>query len=156
MLYNVGKGKLSGKEARLSPFVWIGVAVVMAIVEALSLGFVTIWFVLGAVVALIAQVLGFGIAVQIVVFLVVSIAFLLLVRPYALKHRNRGAAAEPSMVGKTARVIVPISADGTHGRVETADGVCWTAISAAGEDIPQGTQVRIVKVESIKLFVERI
>ncbi len=140
----------------MSPLVWIAVAIVMALVEALSLGFITIWFVVGAVAALIAQLLGFSFVAQIVVFLVVSIAFLLLVRPYALKHRNKGASAEPSLVGKTARVIVPISADGMNGRVETSDGVCWTARSANGEAIPDGTQVRIVRVESIKVFVERV
>ncbi len=140
----------------MTPTVWIVVAVVMAIIEALSLGFITIWFVVGAVAALVAHLLGCNEAVQIVVFLVVSIAFLLIVRPYAVKHRNRGESAEPTLVGKAAQVIEPISADGTQGRVKTPDGVSWTALSAAGEDIPQGALVRIVKVESIKLFVERI
>ena len=140
----------------MTPIVWIIIAVIMAVIEALSLGFITIWFVVGAIAALVAQVLGCNEAVQIVVFLAVSIAFLLIVRPYAIKHRNRNQSAEPTLVGKTAQVIVNISADGTQGRVKTLDGVSWTALSADGEDIPKGSQVRIVKVESIKLFVERI
>ena len=30
----------------------------------------------------------------------------------------------------------------------------WTARSAAGEIIPQGTRVRIARMEGVKLFVE--
>lgn len=134
---------------------WIVIAVVMAFVEALSLGLFTMWFVVGALAALVAQILGFDLFTQIVVFLVVSVVLLVSLRPYALKHRNRGEAAEPSMVGQSARVIVDIPADGTPGRVETADRMTWAALSATGEAIEFGARVHIVGQESIKLIVER-
>ncbi len=135
---------------------WIVVAVVMALIEALSLGMFTMWFVIGAIAALAAQLLGFGAVVQIVVFLVVSVVLLVALRPYALKHRNRGEAAEPSLIGQSARVIIDIPADGTPGRVETADRMTWAALSATGEAIEFGARVHIVGQESIKLLVERI
>lgn len=135
---------------------WIVVAVVMALIEALSLGMFTMWFVIGAIAALAAQLLGFGAVVQIVVFLVVSVVLLVALRPYALKHRNRGEAAEPSLIGQSARVIIDIPADGTPGRVETADRMTWAALSATGESIEFGARVHIVGQESIKLLVERI
>ena len=135
---------------------WIVVAVVMALIEALSLGMFTMWFVIGAIAALVAQLLGFGAVVQIVVFLVVSVVLLVALRPYALKHRNRGEAAEPSLIGQSARVIIDIPADGTPGRVETADRMTWAALSATGEAIEFGARVHIVGQESIELLVERI
>lgn len=135
---------------------WIVVAVVMALIEALSLGMFTMWFVVGAIAALVAQLLGFGAVVQIIVFLVVSVVLLVALRPYALKHRNRGEAAEPSLIGQSARVIIDIPADGTPGRVETADRMTWAALSATGEAIEFGARVHIVGQESIKLLVERI
>ena len=135
---------------------WIVVAVVMALVEALSFGMFTMWFVIGSIAALVAHLLGFGIVVQIVVFLVVSVVLLVALRPYALKHRNRGEAAEPSIIGQSARVIIDIPADGTPGRVETADRMTWAALSATGEAIEFGARVHIVGQESIKLLVERI
>ncbi len=135
---------------------WIVVAVVMALIEALSLGMFTMWFVVGAIAALVAQLLGFGAVVQIVVFLVVSVVLLVALRPYALKYRNRGEAAEPNLIGQSARVIIDIPADGTPGRVETADRMTWAALSATGEAIEFGARVHIVGQESIKLLVERI
>ncbi len=135
---------------------WVVVALIMALVEALSLGLFTMWFVVGALAALVVQLLGFGLAEQIVVFLVVSVVLLVALRPYAVKHRNRGEAAEPSVIGQSARVVIDIPAGGEPGRVETADRMTWAALSVTGEAIEFGVRVRIVGQESIKLLVERI
>ena len=39
----------------MSPFVWLGVAAVMGVVEIVSLGLITMWFVVGALVAFVAS-----------------------------------------------------------------------------------------------------
>lgn len=56
--------------------IWIAAIVVFGIVEAVTVGLVSIWFVLGAVAGLLAAVLGAALWVQIVLFFVVSIAAL--------------------------------------------------------------------------------
>ena len=53
--------------------IWIAAIVVFGIVEAVTVGLVSIWFVLGAVAGLLAAVLGAALWVQIVLFFVVSI-----------------------------------------------------------------------------------
>ena len=55
----------------MSPFIWLGVAAVMGIVEVLSLGLITMWFVIGALVAFLANLLGFDLVAQLVVFFLV-------------------------------------------------------------------------------------
>ena len=42
------------------------------------------------------------------------------------------------------------------GRVETPDHMTWAALSADGSVLPEGTRVRVVDQQSIKLVVERI
>ena len=69
----------------MSPFVWLGVAAVMGIVEVLSFGLITMWFVVGALVAFLANLLGYDIIVQLVVFFVVSIVCLIVLRPLFIK-----------------------------------------------------------------------
>ena len=71
----------------MSHFVWLAVAAVAAVAEVLSLGLITLWFVVGALVAFVANLLGVDDLVQIVVFLVVSVACLVLLRPVLLKLR---------------------------------------------------------------------
>ena len=139
----------------MSPLVWLGVAAVMAVVEALSFGLVTLWFVVGALVAFVAGILGATMAVQIVVFLVVSVVCLVALRPVFVKYRDRGKREEPTHIGQTAVVVEGIDTEALTGRVETPDHMTWAAVSADGTPIPEGVVVRVVGQQSVKLVVER-
>ena len=136
----------------MSPFVWLAVAAVMAVVEVASFGLITMWFVIGALAAFAANLLGADLLVQIVVFLVVSLVAL---RPVFVKYRDRGKQEEPTHVGQTAVVVEDVDNEGLTGRVETDNRMTWAARSADGSFIPQGAVVRIVGQESVKLIVER-
>ena len=72
------------------PFIWIGFAIIMAVVEASTTQLVSLWFVLGAVAAAISTIFSPSIFVQLVVFLVVSALSLLITRPLVKRFRNRG------------------------------------------------------------------
>ena len=85
----------------------------------LSLGLITLWFVVGALVAFVANLLGVDDLVQIVVFLVVSVACLVLLRPVFVKYRKHGAREEPTLVGQPVVVCEDIDNDRMVGRVET-------------------------------------
>ena len=56
--------------------IWIAAIVVFGIVEAVTVGLVSIWFVPGAVAGLIAAMAGAGLLIQLVLFLAVSAAAL--------------------------------------------------------------------------------
>ena len=138
----------------MNPYYWLAIAAIMAVVEAASQGLITIWFVAGGVCAFVAGFLGASLAVQIVVFLVVSFACLALLRPLAMKHRKIGEAHESTPVGLSAVVVERIDPQAQTGRVETPDHMTWTALSASGAPIEAGAHVRVVEQRSIKLVVE--
>ena len=117
--------------------IWIAAIVVFGIVEAVTVGLVSIWFVLGAVAGLLAAVLGAALWVQIVLFFVVSIAALAATRPLVQKAR----------VTETIDNTVPTGA-------VYADGKTWTARSASGRVIPKDTLVKVQRMEGVRLFVE--
>ena len=139
----------------MSPFIWLGVAAVMGVVELLSLGLVTMWFVIGGLAAFLANILGFDMIVQLVVFFVISLACLIVLRPVFLKYRKRGVREEPSIVGQNALVIETVDNEQLVGRVETANRMTWAARSADNTVIPLGETVVITDRESITLIVER-
>lgn len=139
----------------MSPFVWLGVAALMAVVEVLSLGLVTMWFVVGALVAFGANLLGADVVVQLVVFFVVSLVCLIVLRPVFLKYRKRGQAAEPTCVGQEGVVIEDVDNAAMSGRVELQNRMSWAARSSNGLPIPVGEPVVVVGQESVKLIVER-
>lgn len=139
----------------MSPFVWLAVAAAMGVVEVVSFGLITMWFFIGALVAFAANLLGADPFVQIVVFLIVSVACLVGLRPVFVKYRDRGKQEEPTLVGQTAIVVEDVDNDGLTGRVETDNRMTWAARSADGSRIPAGEIVRVVGQESVKLIVER-
>ncbi|MEG0016605.1 MAG: NfeD family protein [Gordonibacter sp.] len=139
----------------MNPFIWLGIAAVMAVIEIVSLGLITMWFVIGALAAFAANLLGADIVVQMIVFLVVSVVCLVVLRPVVTKYRKRGQAAEPTLVGASAIVVEAIDNDALAGRVETENRMSWAARSADGSLIPAGESVVVRSQESVKLIVER-
>ena len=138
-------------------WVWLGAAVVFGVVEALTAGLVSIWFVAGSAAALIGAFLGAGLGVQVALFVVVSAAALAVTRP--LVRRYAAGKAVPTnldrVLGDTGRVTETIDNANSAGAVYV-DGKTWTARSDDGAVIPQGTTVKILRMEGVKLFVRKI
>ena len=138
-------------------WVWLGAAVVFGIVEALTAGLVSIWFVAGSAAALIGAFLGAGLGVQVALFLVVSAAALAATRP--LVRRYTAGKAVPTnldrVLGDSGKVTETIDNENSTGAVYV-DGKTWTARSADGSVIPAGTVVEILRMEGVKLFVKKL
>ncbi|MBE6932094.1 MAG: NfeD family protein [Ruminococcaceae bacterium] len=136
---------------------WLCAMIVLGIMEAATVGLVCIWFAGGALAALIAAALGAPVWLQIVVFFVVSAGLLALFRPFARKFINsKGTATNvDANIGKTAVVIEPIDNLRGTGRVMIGS-VDWTARSADGSVIEKDALVRVLRIEGVKVCVERV
>lgn len=133
---------------------WLAALVVFGVVEAATVGLVSIWFAMGALAALIASALGVPDLVQVVVFLVGSFATLLVVRPLAQKYvNNRHIPTNADrVIGQEAVVTEAIDNLKGQGQVKVA-GTPWTARSGDDAAIPAGTTVRVLRIEGVKLYV---
>ena len=138
-------------------WLWLGAAVLFGVVEALTAGLVSIWFVAGSAAALIGALLGAGLGVQVALFAVVSAAALAVTRP--LVRRYTAGKAVPTnldrVLGDSGKVTETIDNENSSGAVYV-DGKTWTARSADGSVIPAGTVVEILRMEGVKLFVKKI
>jgi len=145
---------LKGESDRVMTIVWTGAIILFGIVEATTAGLVSIWFVAGALVALVAAFVGASLPVQIVLFLVVSAAALAVTRPLVTRMAN--ARTQPTnadrVLGGTAKVTETIDNENSLGAVY-ADGKTWTARSVDGTVIPAGSRVTIEAMEGVKLLV---
>ena len=114
-------------------WLWLGAMVVFGIVEALTAGLVSIWFVGGSAAALIGAFLGAGIGAQVALFVAVSALALAVTRP--LVRRYAAGKAVPTnldrVLGDTGRVTETIDNARSAGAVYV-DGKTWTARSADG------------------------
>ena len=137
--------------------VWTAALILFGIGEAVTAGLVCIWFVAGALVALVAAFVDAPLPIQIVLFLVVSAAALALTRPLLGKITN--ATATPTnadrVLGEFAKVTETIDNENSSGAVYV-DGKTWTARSADGTVIPAGERVSIESMEGVKLLVKSV
>ncbi len=138
--------------------VWLIIAIVLAVIELSTLGLVTIWFAVGAIVSMIAALLGANIWVQLICFILVSIVILVAVRPLAEKYINRNIKKTniDAVIGR--RLIAKTDIDNIKGTGKVdMDGSTWLAQSSIDEvTINAGQEVVVVKVQGAKLIVERV
>ena len=140
----------------LQKIIWLVLLLLFAGTEALTVGLTSIWFAAGALCALIAALLGGPLWVQIALFLAVSALCLLAVRPLAKRLLN--SRVEPTnadrVIGEQAQVTEDIDNIRGKGAV-VIRGVVWTARSEDGSCVPSGTLVKVLRIEGVKVFVER-
>lgn len=136
---------------------WAVVAVLCLILELSSGDFFIMCFAIGAIGAAVVSPFA-NIYVQLVAFALVTALSLVLVRPFALRylHRNEENRASngDAVVGKEGYVTETIKAGG-YGRVALA-GDDWKAKSTSAEDLPVGTTVKAVALDSVVLTVEKL
>ncbi len=136
---------------------WLVLTVVLAVIELTTLGLITIWFAIGAAVALVFALLGFNFWVQLIIFVVVSAIILVTVRPIAAKYINSKVKKTniEAVVGR--KLIAKTDIDNIKGTGKVdMDGSTWLAASSIDEVvIGAGEEVRVVRVSGAKLIVER-
>lgn len=139
--------------------IWIVLFVIFIVIEIVTAGaLVSIWFCVGALAALLADYLGANLVLQISLFLVVSIALLIMTKPLIKKY------VKPKVSKTNADRII-----NTHGVVKEeinnllglgsilVDGKTWTARNIDGDTIiPAGSEVVVIEIKGVKAFVRII
>lgn len=135
--------------------IWFVAAGVLAVIEAISLGLISIWFAGGAVGAAIAAMLGAPVVVQVIVFLVISAVLIAVTRPLAKKRFNNKTERTnvEALIGQTGMVEEDIT-QYRAGQVR-ADGKIWTATCESGE-IKKGAIVVIKSIKGVTIMVEEM
>ena len=147
---------LKGGSTDMSTIIWIAAIVIFGVAEAVTAGLTSIWFVLGSVAALIVAICNGPIWLQIALFFVVSIATLAATRPLVTKLMKKDIKPTNAdrVLGGSARVTERSDNDVPTGAVYI-DGKTWSARSSTGEIIEPDAMVRVVRMEGVKLYVEK-
>ena len=139
--------------------IWLVIFVVMIIIEAATTSLATIWFAVGALVAMIMDLCGASHNSQIIVMAVVSVVTFIIcmiwIRPKleSLRRANIQRTNADRIIGMEGVVIVPIDPIEGKGQVKV-EGQVWSAKSDS--KVEEGTKVKIKAIEGVKIIVERI
>lgn len=134
-------------------YFWLGLIVVLGILEAITVNLVSIWFVASGLVSLILSFFINSFFIQFGVFVVLGIILMLLTR-HTLQEKLVGKRIKTNfdrVIGMKG-VVTEVIDELVVGEVKV-DGKKWSAISYEKLDV--GEFVKIINIKGVKLEVER-
>lgn len=133
---------------------WIGFAIILAIVELLSLDLVLLMFAIAALAA--AAFAGFGAPVwlAVIVFAIASIGLLGFARPKFVAKLHDGptlTSGHQALVGHIAVVVEPVTWQG--GRVQLGSEIWSARTPSESESFEPGTDVLVTQIDGATAIV---
>lgn len=131
-------------------YVWLGIIIVLAIIEAATVNLTTIWFVISGLVSLLLSFVVDNVVLQVGVFCLLGVILMVLIKSLLQKKLK----VKPTrtnvdrIIGMQGVVTEAITRD--TGEVKV-DGKRWTARSK--QKIELGTSVKVEKIEGAKIIV---
>jgi membrane protein implicated in regulation of membrane protease activity len=136
---------------------WMAVAALFVIGEIFTAGFFLFWFGVGAAVAGILALLGFGTGVQWASFAIVSGILFAVSRRFAekfTKEQPPGIGAD-RFINKTGVVLEEINNIKNTGQVRIGKDK-WRADSETGRVLPEGTQIKVTRLDGTHVVVKSL
>lgn len=129
--------------------------VVAILIDISSSGFIFFVFSIGALAAILCNMVNLPIIIQIIVFSIVSIILMFTLAPYIKKKMAKSSMEfipqENRLIGRE----ILLKEDLNSTLLVNIDGVFWTIKTLSGA-ISSGTKVKIVSMEGNKYIVEKI
>ena len=133
---------------------WIILAIIFLIGELLTGGFYLLSIGIGAIAAAVLNYLQFSITAQIIVFILITLVFILISRPL-YKKLNKNTVDKKSNTERLIGLKAKVTEDIDPHKIGTikVNGEVWKAIS--NEEISEGEEVEIIGIEGVKLRVKK-
>lgn len=134
-------------------YVWLSIVLLLSIIEVITVGLTTVWFIISGLIALILSILFDNILLEMAVFVLGGTILLFTTRPIVLKY------IKPKSIPLNIDRIIGMEGIAqeditkTSGEVKV-DGKVWTAFS--NQKILKNEKVRILEIQSTKLKVEKV
>ncbi len=132
------------------------IAVIASVLEIIVPTLFCINFAFAGIITAVISIFWGNLSELILVFLAISLLSILFIKPLLtnLLKKEQGADFNSEYIGKIVKTIEPVSA--TKGAVTIYDERWEARTVDACEEIPEGCDVKIVKNDSLVLFVEKV
>ena len=134
-------------------YTWLAIVICLAILEMSTVSLVSIWFVLSGLLAMVASIFTDNITIQIGIFVIFGLIFMLLTRKFVKKAVPKKVKTNLDRIIGMEGIVTEKITKSHPGEVKV-DGKRWTAV--ADKSIPEGSIVKILEINSTKLTVERM
>ena len=146
---------------QISWILWLILGVGLIIAEVFTLGFVLLWFGIGAIAAALVGMMGGGFLLQFLAFAIVSVALTAMSRTifatyFSHDDKNAMKSGVDSLPGKVGTVTTASRGALQEGAVKVF-GSTWTAYPMDGDsDLVEGEKVEVVEVRGSSIYVRRV
>lgn len=137
---------------------WLILGVLFLIAEIFTPSFFIMWFGIGSFAAmLVAFLFENSVLYQAIVFIVVSLIFVLFTRKMAQKMSGKPSRliSQDEMIGKDGVVSETITADGGKGLVRINKDI-WRARPLKDQEILAGVKVKVIELKGVTVTVDTI
>ncbi|WP_251862496.1 NfeD family protein [Clostridium sp. Marseille-Q2269] len=139
----------------LNIMIWVIIGTAALTIDLATSSFLFVWFTLGSIGALVAQILGCSLPIQIIIFVIISLICMIIgypiVKKIIKKQQNSLLAIEKNYVGETFTADKDVKDEG----VLKFQGVYWRVINT-GSYVKKGDKVKIMSVEGNKIFIKKV
>ena len=136
---------------------WLGLLIILLVIEIITVGLTSIWAAGGALAALIQNIMGLSLVWQVVVFFVVTFVLLIFTRPFAVRFINtqREKTNYEGIIGKTIRIAERVDNIRQTG-MAVVNGQEWTVRAEEEPEILEPeTLAKVVNISGVKLIVRK-
>ena len=142
-------------EAYIS-WIWVGIFVVLVIIEAATQGLTTVWGAVSALIMVFISQTGLCVGWPILLFLGITLGLVLTTRPIFVKKLKvgRNKTNVDTMIGEQVIVTKAVSTF-EKGEARSKNGVIWSVTGIDGSDIEEGAVCTVQAVEGNTLRIER-
>lgn len=132
-------------------YFWLAVVLILGFFEIITVGLVSVWFVISGIVAMILSFFIDSFIIQFAVFVLLGILLMITTRKTLTKILAKNEKTNlDRVIGMKGIVTEDIEKNGI-GEVKV-DGKKWSAIS--DDEILVGSTVKVLKINGVKLKVE--
>ena len=134
-------------------YLWLGIVLVLGVVEAMTANLVCIWFILSGLVSLVLSFYVNNFIIELLVFILLGIILLVLTKKRLEEKLVRKEKTNFDRIIGMKGIVTEEIDELVVGEVKV-DGKKWSAIS--DDKIEVGERVRILNIKGVKLEVERV
>lgn len=135
--------------------IWLIAAGFFFVAEIITVGFFIFWLGIGALLAMLVSFITDSIIIQIAVFVISSSILLFFTKPLErrITKADKVLTNSFSLIGKEGVVLMDINPLEASGQVKV-NGEIWSATTKNNSIIPKGSQIKVLKIDGVKLVVE--
>lgn len=137
-----------------SILLWVVIAAAAIAIDLITSAFIFVWFAAGSIAAIIAQMFHFSFTIQLIVFVTVSVIFMLIGYPMVKDTIKKTVKKTKTMEEEYIGRIITVDEEVIERAHIKIDGIYWT-VKRVGEPVEKGDKVKVIEIDGNKILIEK-